>query len=102
MKAYTETQTQKIIEIYTANPTLETVDRLSVRFNKPRKSLISKLVKEGVYVAKGYRSKTGEKPITKLALVRNIEHILDLKLPGLDKAPKGTLKMLFEALSDET
>ena len=66
--------------------------------NKPKKSIIAKLVKEGVYVTRSYRTKTGELPITKLELVRSIEDALDLSLPGLDKAPKGTLKKLSETI----
>ena len=94
MSTYTEREVAKLHEIYTQNPILETVDRLSVLLNKPRKSIISKLVKEGIYESRGYRSKTGEKPITKLAIVRSLESALALNLQGLDKAPKGTLQKL--------
>ena len=97
---YSEREVKKMIDIYTDNPCLEVVDKISVMFNKPRKSVISKLVKEGVYIKRGYLSKTGEAPITKLELVRGIEDSLDLKLPGLDKAPKGTLKMLHQTITE--
>lgn len=99
---YTTTETQKLIDRYLSNPCLEMVDKLSVEFNKPRKSIISKLVKEGVYVTRGYRSKTGEVPITKLQLLRTIEDNLDAKFPGLDKAPKSTLKRLAEMVEIQT
>ena len=98
--SYTEKQTKKMIDIYTENPCIETVERLMTILNRPKKSIISKLVKEGVYVTKTYLTKTGEAPITKLELVRQIEDALDTKLPGLDKAPKTTLKDLAKALID--
>jgi hypothetical protein len=91
MSTYTTKEVSTMIEIYVANPCLEVVDKLGIMFNRPRRSVISKLVKEGVYVSKGYRTKQGEIPITKLALVYDIEDSLGVKLPGLDKAPKGTL-----------
>ena len=100
--SYSETEVQKMIEKYTSNPCLEMVDRLSVEFNRPRKSIIAKLVKEGVYVTKGYLSKTGETPVTKLQLVRTIEDNLDNSYPGLDKTPKTTLKKLAEDIELQT
>jgi len=96
--SYTEKEVQILHDEYTANPCLEVVDRLSVRLNRPRKSIIAKLVKEGIYITRGYRTKTGEIPITKLEYVRSVEDALDTKLPGLDKAPKTTLKALSESV----
>ena len=95
---YTASDTAKLIQLYEENPTLEMVNKLSVLFNKPKKSIIGKLSKEGVYQARGYRSKTGEIPITKLAIVRQIEDLLEDKFPGLDKAPKLTLVKLYKKL----
>ena len=97
---YTDKEVQKMIDVYTANPCLETVERLMTMLNRPKKSIIAKLVKEGVYVTKTYRTKTGEIPVTKLALVRSIEDALDTQLPGLDKAPKGTLKKLSTTINE--
>jgi len=102
VSSYTKTEIEKIIDVYSDNPCLEVVDKLSVMFNRPRKSIISKLVKEGVYIKRGYVTKTGETPITKLELVRGIEENLDTKLPGLDKAPKTTLKLLHESIEESS
>jgi len=99
--SYTKKETEKLIDTYTATPDLKTVGRLSVLLNKPKKSIISKLVKEGVYIKKGYVTKTGETPITKLQLVRSIEDALDTKLPDLDKAPKTTLKALSDIVVEQ-
>lgn len=100
--SYTDKEVQKMIDIYTDNPCIETVERLMTVLNKPKKSIIAKLVKEGVYVTKSYRTKTGEVPITKLELVRAIEDSLDIKLPGLDKTPKTTLKALSKTIVEQT
>ena len=97
---YTEKEVKKMIDIYTANPCIETVERLMTVLNKPKKSIIAKLVKEGVYVTRSYRTKTGEIPITKLELVRSIEDALDISLPGLDKTPKTTLKKLSSTICE--
>ena len=99
---YSETEVKRMIEMYTENPCLEVVDKLSVLLNKPRKSIISKLVKEGVYIKRGYLDKRGQLPVTKLELVRGIEDALDIKLPGLDKSPKQTLKVLNETVEELT
>lgn len=95
---YTEKEVQKMIDVYTENPCIETVEKLMTMLNRPKKSIIAKLVKEGVYVTKTYRTKTGEMPVTKLELVRSIEDALDLQLPGLDKTPKATLKKLSNTI----
>lgn len=100
--SYTEKEVERMVDIYTANPSLETVERLMTLLNKPKKSIISKLVKLGVYEKRGYRTKTGETPITKLEIVRTLEDTLDIQLPGLDKAPKGTLKLLVTTVLKQT
>ena len=100
--SYTEKEVNLLIDTYTANPCIETVERLMTLLNRPKKSIISKLVKEGVYQKRGYRTKTGELPVTKLELVRTIEDALDISLPGLDKAPKGTLNKLAKTISEQT
>ena len=95
---YSKKELDQLIDVYTENPCLEVVNKLSVLLNRPRKSIISKLVKEGVYVTQGYRSKSGEVPITKLQLVRTVEDTLNIRLPGLDKAPKAILKLLSDTV----
>jgi len=94
MAVYTKKETDFIIEQYSLDPCLATVMKLAIKINKPKKSIISKLSKEGVYITKGYTDKQGQPVITKLAIVRDIETKLTAELPGLDKSPKGTLKML--------
>jgi hypothetical protein len=96
--SYTLTEIKTMTDMYTDNPCLEVVGKLSVLLNKPRRSIISKLVKEGVYIRRGYTTKYGKTPVTKLQVVREIEDALDTLLPGLDKAPKTTLHALCKSI----
>jgi hypothetical protein len=103
--AYTKKQTEYLIEQYIANPTMETVRKLCVALNKPPRSIIAKLSREGVYEKVGYRDKRGEVVEKKTEIVNEIQELLDLnKLMGLDKAPKLTLKRMRNKLReiDET
>ena len=100
MSAYNEKETEKMIQLYTNDPSLKTVDRLAVKFNKTRKSVIAKLSKEGVYLSSGYKDKRGRPPVTKLEMVKQIEDILECQLPGLDKAPKETIRTLTTTLEE--
>lgn len=94
---YTEQQVEFMVDEYTANPSRETVEKLSETLNKSIKSIIGKLSREGVYRKTVYTTKTGEKPITKLELVEQIAENLGVDttaLAGLEKAPKSALKII--------
>ena len=100
---YTPETTEYIKEQYQKDPTRETVDRLAKELGKSPKSVIGKLSREGVYRREVYVSKTGEPPITKIELVAEIAHMLGKEeedFPGLDKAPKLTLKKLKATIDD--
>ena len=99
MANYNEEQVQRMIEEYNLTPSRETVEALAKEFNKSPKSIIGKLAREGVYQKHIYVSKTGEKPITKVEIVREIAENLGLtetQLSGLEKSPKGVLKLLCD------
>ncbi len=99
MANYSEEQVEYMVEKYNLTPSRETVEALAVEFSKSPKSIIGKLAREGVYQKAEYVSKTGEKPITKIEIVREIAQTLNLdenNLTGLEKAPKGVLKLLCE------
>lgn len=74
--------------------TLKSVQKLSQELDRSQRSIIGKLSKMGIYQKATYKSKTGVL-VTKLELVSKIEANLDCELPGLDKAPKETLKVLL-------
>ena len=75
---YTEEQVAVMIEKYSNNPTRETVEFLAQEIDKSIKSIIVKLSREGVYKKTEYVTKTGEKPITKVEIVENLEEKLGL------------------------
>jgi hypothetical protein len=94
---YSELDTAFMVEKYSAEPNMETVEYLAEKLGKTTKSIIGKLSREGVYKRAVYKSKSGELPITKVELVSNIAENLGLEvesLVGLEKSPKATLKTL--------
>ena len=98
---YTEEQVAFMIDKYSNNPTRETVEFLAQEMDKSIKSIIGKLSREGVYKKTEYVTKTGEKPITKVEIVENLEEKLGLPnqtLAGLEKSPKTVLRRLYESV----
>ncbi len=98
---YTPEQVVWMSNLYNQTPSRQTVEEIASTLEKSSKSVIGKLAREGIYQKAEYKSKTGEKPITKLQLVSNLAAILELEtdeLAGLEKAPKGVLKLLCENL----
>ena len=94
---YSEDITEQLIKEYKAAPTRSTVDILAERYQKTAKSIIGKLSREGVYRREVYVTKLGAAPVTKAEMIEDISNLLDIdsqELPGLDKAPKGTLRKL--------
>jgi len=101
MSNYSEEQTKELIETYMDAPSRSTVEKLAAEYNRSLKSIIGKLSREGVYQRESYKTKGGEKPITKIELVHMIAERLDVspdELFGLDKAPKQALKFLKQSL----
>ena len=101
MANYSDEQVQLMVEKYNLTPSRETVEALAKEFSKSPKSIIGKLAREGVYQKIEYVSKTGEKPITKIEIVKEIADSLELEvtqLNGLEKSPKGVLKLLCETI----
>lgn len=98
---YTQNQTEYMIEEYSKKPTRITVERLAKELEKTPKSIIGKLSREGVYRRSVYKTKSGENPITKEEMVRELENALGFNLEalaGLEKAPKNVLKLLKDNL----
>ena len=87
--------------LYKQTPTRQTVEDIANILEKSTKSVIGKLAREGIYQKAEYKSKTGDKPITKVQLVERLADMLALEieqLDGLEKAPKGVLKLLYDEL----
>jgi hypothetical protein len=79
------------------------VEALATTLGRSGKSITAKLVKMGVYVAKQYVSKNGEKPVKKDAHADAIGKVLGLTEPdteSLTKANKSALVKVFTALAN--
>lgn len=98
--SYTEEQTAEIVAEYEANPTIETVDAISERIQKSRRSVIAKLSSAGVYQTPERTTKTGEPIEKKEEMVTQICTWLGVEAPTLVKTGKEDLKKLRNALQD--
>jgi electron transfer flavoprotein alpha subunit len=99
---YTPEQTARLIADYTANPTKDTVATLATAFGKTTKSVVAKLVREGVYRKAEKVSKDGAPVVKKNELVEKIATEIGVtsdKLDGLESAPKNALKLILAALA---
>jgi hypothetical protein len=97
---YTPEQTAKIIAEYQAGVAVE---QIAQAMGKTVRSIVAKLSREKVYVAKQYVSKTGEKPVKKDVTADAIGAILRLSendIESLTKANKSALKAIFDALAN--
>lgn len=97
---YTPEQTVSMIADYKAGVTVETIAQ---NLGKTVRSVVAKLSREKVYVAKTYVSKTGEKPVKKDAHADAIGAILKLteaETESLTKANKTALEKVFAALAN--
>jgi len=97
---YTPEQTAKIIADYQAGvPVAEIASALG----KTVRSIVAKLSREKVYIAKSYVNKNGEKPVKKDVTADAIGAILRLSendIESLTKANKSALKAIFDALAN--
>jgi len=97
---YTPEQTAQIIADYQAGLSVEII---ADNLGKTVRSIVAKLSREKVYIAKEYKSKTGETPIKKDVHADAIGAILRLPendIESLTKANKNALKVIFEALAN--
>lgn len=97
---YTEEQTLKVVQDYQAGISVEEIAKA---MGKTARSIIAKLSREGVYKAKEYKTKTGEKVEKKDQTADAIGAILQLteaETESLTKANKTALKKIFAALAN--
>jgi hypothetical protein len=97
---YTPEQTAKIIADYQAGVP---VADIASALGKTVRSIVAKLSREKVYVAKSYVNKNGEKPVKKDVTADAIGAILRLSendIDSLTKANKSALKAIFDALAN--
>ena len=99
---YTVEQTASIITDYNAGVTVEAI---ALKVGKTVRSVIAKLSREKVYVAKPYASKTGEKPVKKDAVADAIGAALGMteaEITSLTGANKTALKKILFAVSKDS
>ena len=101
---YSDIQVATMIECYTSEPTRATVDALARKFNKNSRSIIAKLVREGVYQAVPRITKTGAPVVRKAAIIASINANLGLAdnaLASLEKTSKVDLEALLLAVQSK-
>ena len=95
---YTEKMVATMHEVYTAEPTRDSVEALAKTFGKSTRSIIAKLSREGIYVPMERKTKTGEPIVRKAELVAQIEEHFGDTFPSLVKSTKADLQKLVEKL----
>jgi hypothetical protein len=103
-KKYTQEETDDITKAYTESPTRATVNSLAEKYDRPVRSIVGKLSKEGIYIKPTYLSKTGEIPVNKDEIVEFIAKAMSTpstNLEGLEKAPKGVLRLILAAIDPQ-
>jgi hypothetical protein len=96
---YTDEQTAAMIADYTANPTKATVEALAAALGKSTRSITAKLARSGVYKAKEYVSKTGEKPVKKDELADKLSGMFGLTASEADSLTKANKTALLKILA---
>lgn len=103
---YTPEMTAEMVKAYKAETSQEgrlaVVEAMAEKFGKSVRSVVAKLSREGVYVAKQYQTKNGSKPVRKEQLVEDIADVFNIsmdKVEGLEKAPKRALEAILNAVS---
>jgi hypothetical protein len=97
---YTPEQTLAMVADYVSGVSVEAIAQ---NLGKSVRSVVAKLSRERVYVAKVYVSKTGEKPVRKDAHADAIGAVLKLteaETESLTKANKTALEKIFAALAN--
>jgi hypothetical protein len=98
---YTDEMVNAMVADYQDNPTKDTVAKLASEFNKSTRSIVAKLVREGVYIAAPRVTKTGAPVIRKSEIVAQIQDALGVELATLEKASKADLEILADAIRSE-
>jgi len=101
---YSAEQTAKMVADYVAAPVPATVEALASEFGKTVRSVIAKLSREKVYVAKTYKTKTGEAVVKKDEHATAIAEALGMNANDADsltKANKTALKLIADFIKAE-
>lgn len=97
---YTAEQTSAMVADYENGATVE---QIAQKLGKSVRSVVAKLSREKVYVAKTYTTKTGDAVVKKDAVADAIGAVLMLtesEIESLTKANKTALSKIFAALAN--
>lgn len=97
---YTAEQTSAMVADYENGATVE---QIAEKLGKSVRSVVAKLSREKVYVAKTYTTKTGEAVVKKDAVADAIGAVLNMtesEIESLVKANKTALAKIFAALAN--
>ena len=94
---YTTAQVDQIISMYKQSGN-EALPEIAAAVGKSVRSVRSKLVREGVYVAAPRVTKTGAPVVRKSEIVTQIQDALGVELLTLEKASKADLERLLAAV----
>ncbi len=98
-----EVTVQLLAEYEASEKNDEAVKSLAEKFGKTARSIVAKLSREGVYKKKVYTTKQGGAPVSKEQHVKAIAAFMGVdadKLESLEKANKGVLQMVENAVKD--
>ncbi len=93
---YTAEMTNEIKDLYASG---QSVEFIAEKFGKTVRSVVAKLSREGVYKAKEYKTKTGEKPEAKSELVAKIADKANLPIDLCDSLEKVNKQILIGLLA---
>ena len=93
---YTQDQVEKMVADYQSG---QSVESIADSMGKSVRSIVAKLTREGVYQAKSYVSKTGEKPVKKDLVADQIATILQLTEAEADSLTKANKTALLKILT---
>lgn len=92
---YSEETTSKLLEAWEkSTQDQDAVASLATMFGKTTKSIVAKLSREKVYKKQEYKTKTGEKPVSKEDHVANIATLLNVDLETIESLTKANKNVL--------
>lgn len=99
MSIYTQKVTEHLIDLW-VNQGMP-IEDIALELGTKKRGVIAKLCSLGLYKRQQYISKSGEVPIKKAEYLERLAILLGVEMyqiESLEKASKGTLKILVEAL----
>lgn len=96
---YSEEMIARMTAEYTATPTRATVDALAEAFDKPARSVISKLSAMNLYQKQERVTKSGAPVVKKEVFVAQVQERLGAEFPSMEKMTKADLERLVSVLA---